>query len=770
MNPALTLINTQSDRPDRDSLTVWVCLSIAGLAAIATIISWYSGQPDFTSAGSNDFPMSVHTSILVLLFVITSALLNHGRLLPARAVAAALMTLFLVHLAYQNNLLSADLTRAFREIVPTYGFTRQLVSINGLIALLLLASSALLLTSPKISRETVAVALIMAITSMYITGLAIFGYIIGSESAYWWVGELPISPLTAWVLLILCISQAKIAWRRINSTEHGLGQILEGIHIVPPAMMIVAVVLGVSFVSIPLYESTLVFATKDMERLATETAERLSDYLKDLSAVAATLPLSSQGELIPGSVVRDDSGLIIKNPSANPRKLAGAADIMLVDSQPNQRVGVPVIWSPAGPADPRSGLLFVDVPLREMPRMRRRSLRVSLSNSFVENLLPQQLRSVLLRGQLYLVPDEPGIEEKVGLSFSSSSLSKIEAPQIPANLSPSYIYSHAEAPFVNQRYRRSEFSTFDVRLKGAPYKLMLVYMPGALRTLAPNLIFNIALGIAVIVLTASGMTYLLMRKLTDQVRVLEKNLHRSLSKAEEEIALRANAQLLIEKSLREKEILLKEIHHRVKNNLQVITSILNLQMRRTKNPEVVESLRESSNRILSISLLHDTLYRTDDFTNLPLSAYFAELVHYLSRSYESTERVTTKIETNDITMEIDRAIPLGLIVTELFTNSLKYAFPLNRIEKHSPQVLITTVLGTQGETIFTYHDNGVGLPPDFSLDDSSSLGSRLISALSSQLGEQISVSAKDGMTFEIVIPKAFEKEERKYEQAANSNS
>lgn len=285
---------------------------------------------------------------------------------------------------------------------------------------------------------------------------------------------------------------------------------------------------------------------------------------------------------------------------------------------------------------------------------------------------------------------------------------------------------------------------------------------------------SIAVSLSLLVIVASGFLYILIGKLVRQISFLESKLKHSLLTVEEELNLRKQAQIEAEGSLREKEILLREVHHRVKNNLQIVSSILNLHLRREGSRKVASALLESVNRIQSIAILHETLYRTSNFSNINLEQYLSELAGNIQGSYDLPRRLKISIDAHGLTLDMDRVIPIGLILTELFTNSLKYAFP---VAKPAAVIRIMIAPLAGGAMLFSYADNGVGFPPGFTAAESASLGWRLILMLVAQLRGEVNIVPGEGAQVEIHIPPQKSEMERvslvaeeKYDEAQNSNS
>ena len=205
----------------------------------------------------------------------------------------------------------------------------------------------------------------------------------------------------------------------------------------------------------------------------------------------------------------------------------------------------------------------------------------------------------------------------------------------------------------------------------------------------------------------------------------------------------------MQESLNEKEILLQEVHHRVKNNLQVISSILNLQSSYVKDENSLNILRESQNRIKSMSFIHESLYQTKDFSGIEFSGYILSLANNLVHSYSlEVGMVHLKTEFEDTFLSLDQAIPCGLIANELISNSLKYAF-----DKGQAGEIFVSVKHKGSKVTLIIADNGKGLPEGFDYENSESLGLQLVYTLKDQLDASIEVSTKRGTKYLITFDK-----------------
>ncbi|MEN6439588.1 MAG: PAS domain-containing protein [Syntrophobacter sp.] len=219
----------------------------------------------------------------------------------------------------------------------------------------------------------------------------------------------------------------------------------------------------------------------------------------------------------------------------------------------------------------------------------------------------------------------------------------------------------------------------------------------------------------------------------------------------QDITERRQSEEALRNSLEEKVVLLKEVHHRVKNNLQIVASLLNLQANRAPSQDVVDMLRDTSNRVSSMALLHEALYRSGNLARISFAAYVRELCGQLPRSCgPASARVKVESLIEPIGLPLEQAMPCGLIISELVSNSLKHGFPGD----HRGRVMIKLHLDEEQQLVLRVSDDGVGLPPGFDLARTSSLGLRLVSNLSGQLGGQLVVERPlgGGSAFKVIFP------------------
>ena len=248
------------------------------------------------------------------------------------------------------------------------------------------------------------------------------------------------------------------------------------------------------------------------------------------------------------------------------------------------------------------------------------------------------------------------------------------------------------------------------------------------------------------------------RELEQRVRERTAALAASNDALHMEVIERKRAEERLQGSLKEKEVLLKEIHHRVKNNLQIILSLLNLQADEIHDPLALEKFKDSQARVRSMALVHEKLYQSQDLGRVDLRGYIEGLASTLIESYDLHNSVCFSLSVEEGIVGIDIAIPCGLILNELVSNALKHAFPGNR----QGEIIVTMSAepGEAGRRFYTLvvKDNGVGLPKGFDIRRSESLGLCVVNALTEQLGGRMEVGREGGtcftLTFRDLVPAA----------------
>lgn len=227
--------------------------------------------------------------------------------------------------------------------------------------------------------------------------------------------------------------------------------------------------------------------------------------------------------------------------------------------------------------------------------------------------------------------------------------------------------------------------------------------------------------------------------------------HEAILKLEN--AERRRAETSLRTSLDEKEVLLREIHHRVKNNLQIISSLLNLQSMNFSDPVLLAQFQDSQNRVRSMALIHERLYRSEDLALVDFSTYLRELTGSLVMTYSrQPQNITVTVDADAVMLDIDTAIPCGLIVNELVSNALKHGFPSGR----AGQIQVEMFPEPQFRLVVS--DDGIGLPPDFDWRHSPSLGLQLVESLTRQLGGTIEISGSPGTRAEICFSRPVKRE------------
>jgi len=215
-----------------------------------------------------------------------------------------------------------------------------------------------------------------------------------------------------------------------------------------------------------------------------------------------------------------------------------------------------------------------------------------------------------------------------------------------------------------------------------------------------------------------------------------------------DITERRRTEETVRASLEEKVVLLKEVHHRVKNNLQIVISLLRLQAARTQNPEALDTLQDTGNRIRSMALLHDTLYRSENLARVNFTRYIESICSHLFRSYGSkTSRIKLEPRLAEVSVDLDQAVSCGLIINELVSNALKHAFP----EGRAGRITIELQTTPQKQIVLRVADDGVGLSPQLDIRQTGTLGHQLVFMLAEKLRGVVEVTRDHGTAFRIAF-------------------
>jgi two-component sensor histidine kinase len=226
--------------------------------------------------------------------------------------------------------------------------------------------------------------------------------------------------------------------------------------------------------------------------------------------------------------------------------------------------------------------------------------------------------------------------------------------------------------------------------------------------------------------------------------------HSTLMEATAHIGLQGKKTKELQDALKDKETLLKEVHHRVKNNLQIISSLLSLQMNTIDDMKVMNIFRDSVNRIRSMALVHEKLYQSSDISKLDVGDYFNDLAADILQSYElrSYEGARITLDIGVDTLDIDLMIPCGLVVCDLVSNAIKHAFPDHR----KGELHIGFNHTQEGKFLLVVSDNGVGMPEDSAIKEKRSLGWQLVQDLvKRKLHGTIEVDRNKGTKFTITF-------------------
>ncbi|MCB0731651.1 MAG: HAMP domain-containing protein [Ignavibacteriae bacterium] len=239
------------------------------------------------------------------------------------------------------------------------------------------------------------------------------------------------------------------------------------------------------------------------------------------------------------------------------------------------------------------------------------------------------------------------------------------------------------------------------------------------------------------------------KELENRVRDRTHELEGALRSLQKENIERKKAEVEISSSLHEKEVLLKEIHHRVKNNLQIVSSLFFFQSKQLSDPQTIEMFRDGQNRVKSMALIHEKLYQSGDLANIDFKEYVKKLTNFLFQSYGVNQtKIKLKNNVQKVELGVDTAVPCGLIINELISNSLKHGLS----ESENGEIKIDMGYDENHKLILKISDNGKGIPKNFNIEKSESLGLRLVYNLTMQLNGKVEFFNNNGTIVKINFP------------------
>ncbi len=725
----------EADLPERKAPLVVLAAGAAAMLCLVTIFGWMVGGETLSALGMALVPMGPHAALFGLL--ISSTLICAGRdIFPGLQRGLPILVLVLSLIDLLSILNVTHVLSPLELVLPGSLPDVPSISLHAVLSFMLISLAALTLPPP--SKASAAVPIVACLLAIGINLLAVYGYLVRSQALVSPDIGRQIPVFTAAMATALSLMMISLSWSQFRSPAATLAEILRGMQIICGSLLFLTVVLSACFAVIPLYETLLKAAYSDLEAFLPRRQADLSAWLASFERMAALSDMKTDAFTGQSGV---ETAEVISSESAHPG----------------------LFWKTEEGGDVQ---VFVDTP-RRGSRADREVIRAKITVSKFLEMFTGHPPLAAMRGQ-YFIFSRASPDLVLRVSGSPPHADLVTLNQVPLDVRRGPPDGPAD------RSMRSIFTSRYALLSGDTRSAVRIgfssnQMP-PLQTAVKDKIFRVLTALFVIVLVSSSVIFLILGWLAKQISLLESRLKQSLQAVEEELSLRKLAQAEAERSLGENEVLLKEVHHRVKNNLQVISSILSLQFRRHPSAEDAVSLEESANRIKSIALLHEALYHSDTLTEITLSNYVSQIIENLRRSYEAGSYVDVRLETGDILLEMDQAIPLGLIVTELLSNSFKYAFPADKRIGAWVKIMVTR---EGGDSIrFVYSDNGVGFPPGFSAGRVKSLGWRLITLLAQQLEGRVNLYSNGGANVEIRFSgerteSTFLGDNRRYEKAAH---
>ncbi|MBX7137910.1 MAG: sensor histidine kinase [Oligoflexia bacterium] len=614
---------------------------------------------------------------------------------------------------------------------------------NFALACFLAALSPLLLHT-KLDRTLVAPLIgILGVVLLGIGGAAFFGHIAGVEAGYGWGKNPPMSLSAGSAVVILGLGVEAISWLDQEAFGFNPLQIWRSITLHSTLGVLVIALVTSCLAVLPFYQQMTTLVDQKVADLSQNSAEAIGDLFKEMRANArfAGNYLSFSGRTISRDLGSPDplwqslrlnlgiEGFARLNEEGHPVVTIGQGLPEHYNTWRTPEDGVAI----EGPIEVNRTARFLMIHSYRAGKSKKLVTDFFLTNTDKAKAVLRRVPPQLDRVELFFATPEREIMHLFKVDSESSDLTLFLSAQ-----------TNQVAHKIGTRAQTEDLGIIKPLISAAkpsfvayariPETGAFVVAVANARRLYQTVNFQLGeffLGAVGLALLGSLSIFFMVRRLVNHAQELQ------LRTKQDENRIRH--------SLKEKEILLREIHHRVKNNLQVISSVLKLQSRELPNGNGADVFDESQSRIRSISLLHELLYRGTDLGNVDFQLYCERLCAELLRSHGMSERVTPSVHAQGVTMDLERAIPFGMLINEIVTNSLNHAFPDGR---HGTISLSIEDIGTEG-ILLVIKDDGIGFQSRQSKPRS--LGLRLIDMLAKQLDGTVDLDTTTGVSYRIVL-------------------
>ncbi len=744
---------------------VWV--TICTLAAIAiggvVFLAWQFPHSSLLGESENSAAMSSTAALCLLLSGIAMLFLNGVR---RRATLILTSALFIVSLCKLlewgvgfdsglEQLLSSSQSYAER-------LSSRSMAFNTAFCFVLCAIGIYLLNLRNSTFNTCIGAMFIGLLLSAVAGLSLYGHLLDIETAYTWGSVSGMAFQTAVGLGLLGVGLAVRGWSCYFGRESDVLSLTRAIRVVAVVGVLLIALMSTMFGIVPLYDLLQTSARNHLYQVLSIKVRTVEEFVRREQAIAQQSAADSgKRKLIEShlgnSIGQAQFGEEMKNVLNTTLKTSDhivGVSVSVASSTEMLGVGREIpsnLISSDAPRWPTQDHLEVTIapPFELDGKMYFLTRSPILDNDGRAIATEYIMTSLDTLGELVIQDLGLGRSGKLYLGYSSENAVRVSEiklqPSGYAELLPpafdtvtpsNWKLLLAKSSFYDDKrhFPGAEIKVF-VPVRNLDWGLIASARSIEIDSLINGRFLRVVFAVGILSLIGAAFLYGIIRTLLIR-----------LSVADESVLA----------SLREKEMLLKEIHHRVKNNLQVINSIFNLQARRTDDERLLKVFRESKGRIQSISLLHETLYRSSDLSRIDVKVYLEELAGSLTESFDTGRDVQLAVRAEDVHLDIDKAISCGLIVNELVTNCFKHAFPTpipggSLGNGHGPGKLVNIQVEHVGESELELmvQDNGIGLPDEISVDRAQSLGLRLVNVLCSQLKGTLSISNISGTTYRI---------------------